>query len=51
MKKHILKMSAKLDDLNTAPKTHWSIINRFLNKRKMPAISPVADANWYLILK
>ena len=34
-------MSAKLGNPNTAPKTYWSIISRFLNKRKMPAISPV----------
>ena len=34
-------MSAKLDNSNTAPKTYWSIISRFLNKRKMPAISPI----------
>ena len=39
--KHIAKMSAKLDNPNTAPKTYWSIISRFLNKRKMPAIPPV----------
>ena len=25
---------------NQAPKTYWSIISRFLNKRKMPAIPP-----------
>ena len=34
-------MSAKLDNPNTAPKTYWSIISRFLNKRKMPAIPPI----------
>ena len=39
--KHIAKMSAKLDNSNTAPKTYWSIISRFLNKRKMPAIPPI----------
>ena len=39
--KHIAEMSAKLHNLNTAPKTYWSIISRFLNKRKMPAIPPI----------
>ena len=34
-------MSAKLDNCNTAPKTYWSIISRFLNKRKVPAIPPI----------
>ena len=39
--KHIAKMSAKLDNPNTAPKSYWSIISRFLNRRKMPAIPAV----------
>ena len=39
--KHIAKMSAKLDKPNTAPKTYWSIIGRFLNRRKMQAIAPI----------
>ena len=39
--KQIAKMSAKLDNPNTAPRTYWSIISRFLNKRKMPAIPPI----------
>ena len=34
-------MSAKLDNPNTAPKTHWSIISRLLNKRKIPTIPPI----------
>ena len=38
--KHIAKMSAKLDNPNTVPKTYRSIINRFLNRRKMPVIPP-----------
>ena len=39
-------MSAKLDSPDTAPKTYWSIISRFLNKRKMPVIPPIlADGN------
>ena len=29
IKKHVAKMSAKLDNPSTAPKTYWSIISRF----------------------
>ena len=32
--KHVAKMSAKLDNLNAAPKTYWFIRSRFLNKKK-----------------
>ena len=39
--KHIAKMSTKLDNPNTAPKTHWSIVRRFFNRRKMPTIPPI----------
>ena len=34
-------MSAKLDNHNTAPETYWSLISRFLNRRKIPAIPPI----------
>ena len=33
-------MSTKLNDPLTALKTYWSILNRFLNNRKIPAIPP-----------
>ena len=39
--KYIAKMSAKLDNPNTAPKTYWLIISRFLSERKMVAIQPI----------
>ena len=39
--KHLAKLSSKLDSPDTAPKTYWSIINRFLNKKKIPIIPPV----------
>ena len=29
--KHLAKLSSKIDNPDTAPKTYWSIINRFLN--------------------
>ena len=41
-RKHIAKMSAKLDNPSTVPKTCWSIIIRLFNKRKMPAIIPIS---------
>ena len=31
-------MSNKLNDTLTAPNTYWSILNRFLNNRKIAAI-------------
>ena len=34
-------MSAKLDNPNAAVKTYWSIISRFLNKKKTPAMPPI----------
>ena len=40
-KNYILKMTSKLEDSNTAPKTYWSILNRFLYNKKIPAIPPL----------
>ena len=39
--KHLAKLSSKLDNPNTAPKTHWSVINRCLNNKKIPIIPSV----------
>ena len=39
--KYIRCMSNKFNDPITAPKTYWSILNRFLNSRKVPAIPPL----------
>ena len=39
--KYIVKMLQKLNDPITAPKTYWKIINRFLSKKKIPAILPL----------
>ena len=36
--KHLTKLNSKLDSPDTAPKTYWSIINRFLNNKKIPII-------------
>ena len=38
--KYVRCMSNKLNDPLTAPKTYWSILNRFLNNTKTPAIPP-----------
>ena len=35
---YIAKMGSKLDRADTASETYWAIINRFLNKRKIPNI-------------
>ena len=34
-------MSLKLDNSDTAPKSYWSIMNKFLNNKKLSIISPV----------
>ena len=35
------KLSKKLDDPSTMPKVYWSILNTFLNNKKMPNIPPL----------
>ena len=39
--KYVRCMSNKLNNPLTAPKTYWSILNCFLNNRKIPAIPPL----------
>ena len=39
--KYVRCLNNKLNDRLTAPKTYWLILNRFLNNRKIPAISPL----------
>ena len=34
--KNLIRLSAKLEDPSTAPKTYWSILNRFLSNKKYP---------------
>ena len=38
--KNLIQISAKLEDPNAAPKTYWSILNRFLCNKKIPSIPP-----------
>ena len=37
---YMLRMSKKLNP-STVPKFYWSILNRFLNNKKIPSISPI----------
>ena len=39
--KHLAKLSSKLDNHDTVPKTYWSITKRFLNNKKIPIILSV----------
>ena len=38
---YILRMTSKRNDTKAAPKTHWSILNRFLYNKKIPLIPPL----------
>ena len=42
---YIAKMSSKLDCPDTALKTYWAIMNRFLNKKKILNIPPLLVNN------
>ena len=39
--KFLTRLSAKLQDPSTAPKTYWSILNRFLSNNMLPIIPPI----------
>ena len=39
-KNYIIKMTKKLADFNTAPKTYWTILKRLLYNKKLPTIPP-----------
>ena len=46
-KNYILKMSKKLEDSHTAPKAYWTILNRLIYNKNIPAIPPLfADGNF-----
>ena len=40
MFKHLSRLSSKLGKSDRAPKTNWSIINRFSNNKKISVIPP-----------
>ena len=39
--KYINELSKKLSNPETAPKTYWKILNRFLSNKKIPSIPPL----------
>ena len=39
--RYIAKMSSKLDNPQTVPKTYWPVINKFLSNKKTPIIPPL----------
>ena len=39
--KNVTRLSAQLEDSNAAPKTYWSILNRFLHNKKIANIPPI----------
>ena len=47
-------MSKKLNNPETAPKTYWKILNRFLSNKKKPSIPPLSvngEINDFKLLK
>ena len=44
-KNYILKMTQKLADSNTSPKTYWTILNCLLYNKKLPTIPPLLVGN------
>ena len=40
-KNYILQMSKKLEDSHIAPKAYWTILNRLIYNKKIPAIPPL----------
>ena len=50
-RQYILKMTSKLEDAFSAPKTYWTIINHLLYNKEIPAIPPLlVDGNLFQIL-
>ena len=46
-RQYILKMTSKLEDAFSAPKTYWTIINHLLYSKEIPAIPPLlVDGNF-----
>ena len=39
--KNLMRLSAKIEDPNIAPKTYWSILNRFISNKKIPNKPPI----------
>ena len=37
----LIQLNAELEDPSTAPKTYWSILNRFLSNKKITIMPPI----------
>ena len=46
--RYYLRISKKLMDPMTSPKTYWSILKLFLNNNKIPCIPPLFHQNKYV---
>ena len=46
--KYYTKLSGRLADLLTSPKTYWSILKTFLNNKKNPCIPPLFHENKFI---
>ena len=47
-KKYYTKLSSRLADPLTSPKTYWSILKTFLNNKKIPCIPPLFHENRFI---
>ena len=47
-KKYYTKLSSRLADPLTSPKTYWSILKTFLNNKKIPCIPPLFHENKFI---
>ena len=43
------KVAEKLLDPSTSPKTYWSILETFLNNKKIPVVPPIFHDNKFII--
>ena len=43
-------MTSKLADSHTAPKTYWTLLNRLLYNKKIPAIPPLLVAETLFLI-
>ena len=46
--KYYTKLSSRLADPLTSPKTYWSVLNTFLNNKKIPCIPPLFQENKFI---
>ena len=46
--KYYTKLSSRLADPLTSPKTYWSILKTFLNNKKIPCIPPLFHENKFM---